>query len=353
MEITFLVGNGFNTSLGLKTRYADFYQYLRQLMSNGNSNLKNNPIIRSIETHFINPEEKRWSDLELGLGEFTGNCNCQPEEFLEHKNEIDMLLYQYLDKEQMKFHADELCEEGLGKYASVFKNSLVKFVDFFPPDDKKVLSNVITSYREKVKYNIIDFNYTSIVDDIWDITAIKSEHNGKLSGNSETFPHFLGEKMHVHGELGFTPILGVDNLGQIANIEWRQTPSFSELLIKERMNIIAKQDRTNQAKRLINNSAIICVYGMSIGKTDQMWWQELANWLAVNNRHKLVIYAHCENRNALIQNVYEKRKIENKYWQRLRENISFDEKKWQSIRNSIFIQNSQLIFDFPETPETN
>lgn len=346
MEITFLVGNGFNASLGLKTSYSNFYAYLNRLMSSEEAKLKDNTIIDNIHAEFNNSnnknaQEKRWSDLEVGLGEFTAKCKCTPEEFLEQKYEIDNLLVEFLSEEQSKFNMDEFNEKELEKYANIFRNSLVKFSDFFPPEDKAIIANTIASYGGSTKYNIIDFNYTYCVDDIWDTTLLK------LGDNSRAYSSF-GTKIHVHGELGLSPILGVDNVEQIANTEWRQNSSFVEMIVKEKMNKITKQDRTNQARAIIKNSAIIIVYGMSLGKTDQLWWKEIANWLVSNDKHKLIIYAHCNNRDDLIRSVYKKRKTENEYWNSFRDHTSIDEKKWQSIRNNIFIQNSALIFDFPE-----
>lgn len=348
MTITFLIGNGFNTSLGLDTRYSDFYKYVIGLIKNGNPELKNNVIIHSITTEFGNQYDKRWSDLEWGLGTFTELCKCKPEAFLEQKDELEDLLYDYLEKEQRKIDVDKMNEKELEKYASVFNDSLVKFADFFPPDDKKIISDVVLSYGENIRFNVVDFNYTNALDDIWDLTALKTVDNGTLVVKDKSPIYSLGEKMHIHGELGISPILGVDNIGQIVNKEWRQNSSFIDLMIKERMNIIAKLDRTNQAKRIINDSTIICVYGMSLGKTDQMWWQEIANWLYKDGRHKLIIYAHCENRNDLTNRVYKKRQIETKHWERFKNNISFDERKWRTIRNSIIIQNSMFIFNFPK-----
>lgn len=41
MQITFLIGNGFDIGIGLKTRYEDFYKEYCIIRENDNDNIKN------------------------------------------------------------------------------------------------------------------------------------------------------------------------------------------------------------------------------------------------------------------------------------------------------------------------
>lgn len=58
MNITFLIGNGFDLNLNLNTRYTDFYKYY----------IKNDP--KDLLSESIKEDYEMWSDLEVGLGEF-------------------------------------------------------------------------------------------------------------------------------------------------------------------------------------------------------------------------------------------------------------------------------------------
>lgn len=58
MNITFLVGNGFDLNLGLRTSYETFYKYY----------IKKEP--HDLIAKFIKDDYRLWADLELGLGEF-------------------------------------------------------------------------------------------------------------------------------------------------------------------------------------------------------------------------------------------------------------------------------------------
>ena len=42
----------------------------------------------------------------------------------------------------------------------------------------------------------------------------------------------------------------------------------------------------------INNSHIICTYGMSIGETDKKWWNKIADWLNGEKRRILIVLLH-------------------------------------------------------------
>lgn len=57
MNITFLIGNGFDINLGLNTRYSDFYPYFIEKSSETN-------MIRK----WLQKDELLWADLEEQIG---------------------------------------------------------------------------------------------------------------------------------------------------------------------------------------------------------------------------------------------------------------------------------------------
>ncbi len=72
--------------------------------------------------------------------------------------------------------------------------------------------------------------------------------------------------LHIHGSLADKKIVpGVNDERQITNKE--------------------------KARTIIDNSSIICIFGMSIGATDQAWWQYIAKWLQNDKARRLVIFA--------------------------------------------------------------
>ena len=62
-NILYFFGNGFDLSLNLKTRYEDFYEYLKD-------NMPDNEYIK-LMLQEIGKDKELWSDMELALGKFT------------------------------------------------------------------------------------------------------------------------------------------------------------------------------------------------------------------------------------------------------------------------------------------
>ncbi len=85
-------------------------------------------------------------------------------------------------------------------------------------------------------------------------------------------------------------ILGVNDAEQIGNDLLKKDGIFLDTFIKRRMNNSIGQRKTEKAVEIINKSHIICVFGMSIGNTDKMWWEALVEWLVSNEYNKLIIF---------------------------------------------------------------
>ena len=67
MNITYLIGNGFDLNLGLKTKYADFLQEYRNIESG-------DLVIGKFKSDIAN-NLKHWADAESAFGEYTERFN--------------------------------------------------------------------------------------------------------------------------------------------------------------------------------------------------------------------------------------------------------------------------------------
>ena len=86
MNVVYLIGNGFDIKLGLKTRYPDFYSYY---FKSPNSNLKIESFKKTLQQDTKNSE--LWSDLELDFGEYLSNLSSSEDFddlFFDIKNEL-------------------------------------------------------------------------------------------------------------------------------------------------------------------------------------------------------------------------------------------------------------------------
>ena len=84
MRITFMVGNGFDLGLGIKSSYDDFYNWYCKIPS-GKPHIQQfkQDIMADMDRNLLN-DERTWADFELGLGAYTANFTKETvEEFLD------------------------------------------------------------------------------------------------------------------------------------------------------------------------------------------------------------------------------------------------------------------------------
>ena len=91
MDITYLIGNGFDINIGLATRYCDFYEYYKQQPSSNKTIAK---LKNDIRCNYEN-----WADLEVKLGEYTADF-LEETDFESVFEDIQDNLSQYLEKKK-------------------------------------------------------------------------------------------------------------------------------------------------------------------------------------------------------------------------------------------------------------
>lgn len=279
MNITFLIGNGFDLNLGLKTRYKDFYPYFKKNASDDNLILK-----------WMNEDEELWSDLEEKLGmELCKLGENDKEKFYDDKYEMDSLLIDYLRMEQDRY---DIFEEIQDMTAQEVKKTLLNYMEKISPTGRELISNLYELHKsEDYKYNFICFNYTDTLDRI---LATVTTHSRIIATHKSVANvvknDIIGDVIHVHGTLDNEMILGVNDTSQVNNEMLKKDEEFLDTFIKRRMNIRLEQKKTERAMNTIKNSSVICVFGMSIGNTDSIWWNELLKWLIGNHNNILIVF---------------------------------------------------------------
>lgn len=274
MNITFLIGNGFDINLGLNTRYSDFYPYFLE------KSLRTNMI-----KAWLKKDELLWADLEEQLGEKLENVDeTGRDKFYEDK---DGLLLDYLGQEQKRVSIESKEKE----IADEFARSLSEFYKNLPEAGKSFIKSTCDAYRnEDFEYCFISFNYTDTLDQIVDITRkfkpVIATHQGGIYVRNSS----LGKVLHIHGTLDEEMILGVNDIDQVNNSFLKKDAEFLDTFVKSRVNSSIGQRKTERAQQLIANSHIICIFGMSIGSTDKMWWEEIVSWLYASDKNILVVY---------------------------------------------------------------
>lgn len=269
MDVTFLIGNGFDLGIGLKTGYKDFYDVYCQSKSSDSE------ILQHFKSDILK-EPETWADFESAFGEYAYHFK-DAEDYMQLFEDFIRQFSLYLENEERAFD-DSKTEEMLRG----MKKALSSYYDIRPADKDTVVS-LIESYRKT--FNFISFNYTCCLDKC--IDAVKSTPNSLASINGE-----IGELVHVHGYTDKDLIMGVNDASQIENETFSQDETVLNELVKPRQNEIIKMNYDYRATQIINRSRIICVYGMSIGETDQKWWKLIMQWLQRDINNHLIVLRH-------------------------------------------------------------
>lgn len=331
MNLIYLIGNGFDINIGLKTRYKDFYNYYLSLDSTSDSEQ-----VKKLKNHLkenLSSEDNYWSDLEIALGNYTTNFSSLGELELTYNNINDSFrdFIKTIDEEKLdlsKFNIVKL-KDSLAHPESCFcraeKESLLRFYSNWKSSDCDV--------------KIISFNYTSSLEQLLNF----QDSIVRLG----TWPHHsscsikLSKIIHIHGKSNI-PLIGINDKSQIANPELRENIEVQEYLIKPILNKMQGHLIDDDTSQYIRNANVICVYGLSLGRTDAMWWDIIAKTL-LSKDARMIFYAYDDEfpdyKPQLINRM--KRRWKDIFLR----STKLKEEERENISNKIFVVNRPTVFD--------
>lgn len=285
MQVTFLIGNGFDLNLGLKTKYEHFYP------SYTNTIDLNEPDIALFKALLVNGGNySRWADFERALGEHTKEPPLDKEDTLRRcLQDFKRQFAKYLRAEEslIDFNA---CA---GDMAKEFASCIFSHLDYLQPQLRNAIRDAFSSQNilpsRSDTYHILTFNYTTVIDRL-------APHI-----DPSDFPRSsLGQVIHVHGTHSDGMIMGVDSLDQVANPGLFTSPRQQRLLLKPLINQQSGPDNDRNALECIRYSNEICIFGMSLGVTDAIWWRRIGKWLMEKSARQLVIFSRSHDLELLL-----------------------------------------------------
>lgn len=351
MNITFLLGNGLDRALGLETGYNEFYEWYCNKSREGLTE----PVSKfrtEIDKYIHNDSsaEAYWSDAEYGLGQYTEKFSIETvNDFLDCFDDFRDNLVEYL-KEQ-----EYLIDKNLaGQMRSTIAPQLLDFYQEIDPIERYVIKDLM--YREKAvnsNVNFICFNYTNSIDKI--VISLKQEMLGAWRGSDgNTHKLLMGELVHAHGTLEQWPIIGVCNIKNIKNQELLKDNIFKVVMQKGESIKVSGQLWRNRAKEILNNSTVICVFGMSLGDTDSDYWEMLTEWLDEDAKRHLIVFWYNTKFKNTNMSVREKYQEVNSVKERLFEFSSWTSEIFEKISNRIHVViKPQKMFMLPEEQKAN
>lgn len=350
MEITFFIGNGFDLSFGLETRYKDFYDYLtaddESTPEDGKINTlsEDNIFLKEIKK-FMEENSKidipdnddkniDWSDFEQALGAYTEKLKdtTDGERYLDDLQEFRKAFINYIATQESKFDINK------DDAKAMFRNTAFYFYQGIRQQDKnKIREFLKKTHNPTYNFNFINFNYTDTLTKIINHTDTISTSNG------ETYK--AKAPIHVHRTLKTGTLLGVNDDKQIAN------PSIFEAddkrdIIKPEMQKYDDSTIVDEIDKQIERTHIFVVYGMSMGITDKIWWEKIANQVINYNKY-LIINKHLtdEEKEDINTQPRSNRKFHESVQNEFVNNLDLkDEDKKRLLNKTFAIPRSDYIF---------
>lgn len=292
MHITFFVGNGFDIACGIQSSYSSFYKwYCTQEIEeeSGKDHIKN---FRSTIDSDIKAGKKNWADFEEALGEYTGQFTKETaEEFIDCYEDAHKNLMKYLANETARFQ-DDFDESAIKS----FRDGLKNFYAELRPKERRQFEELFKSHHlESSSIEFVSYNYTDTLDKIVSVAA-KEPLDTWSNSNGRRCTYTISSKViHAHGQLNYHPIFGVNDENQIANKTLFEIPDFANLMIKPLCVEELGELWHDEADARIKDSTIICIFGMSMGITDSVWFYKIMDWLRESESRHLIIFYHTNH----------------------------------------------------------
>jgi len=326
MNITFLIGNGFDLNLGLNTRYTDVYENYVETESQSDN-------IKKFKLALKNdmPEYKNWSDFEMGMAQYAENFETEAE-FIECVRDFKAFMIEHIRMEELALlpRIDDL------KIFDAFHSSIWLFSMLLKPNSRDVIARKFDN-QANWRMNFISFNYTSILDVMVENTKTYYSNPNRA----------LGSVIHVHGRLDGDVILGVDNLEQFKNLKFPLSRKAKRSFIKPFVNSDYDSSRVSKALELILSSSVICVYGSALGESDDMWRKALGKWL-LSSRNNHLVYSYYETKTYSVSYPEDILEREEECKEDVLNRLEIPDDKRQDIEKQIHIPVGKNIFDFSD-----
>lgn len=284
MNITFLIGNGFDRNLGLDTQYSDFTKHYKSLKPASEN-------IRKFQEH-IDDDKELWFDAEIAIGKYTGHfAEGEAEAYSECHTDFCVQLSEYLKEQEKRINYEKSSDAINEAFAKI--NSVIQS---FPTQERERLNSIYHNRRgESIHFNFICFNYTRTLDECISIAKKNPSTVGKHNVGNQVFNHSIDQVCHVHGTVDKEMVFGVNDESQIAKLEIFNCENgdiYKSAIIKIQTNESYLENTDTKAKEIIESSNLIYVFGMSIGDTDKLWWDRICTWLSASSDRHLILHKY-------------------------------------------------------------
>lgn len=268
-SVLFIIGNGFDLRLGMKTSYKHMYDDYVSSESNSENIARFKEFLKMDKCN----DYENWSDFEMGMADYAATLNTE-KELIECVRNFRSHMVKHLQNEYDNINSvfqDKGYTSGL---VESFTDSIHSFYKGHRPNIQNLIKSIID--EDNTEYNFITFNYTKTLESLMSLVFKRTSV-------------VMNCPIHIHGTLDEGVILGIDNIEQLKNMKYQLSISGKRTFIKPFSNECYDSNRVDLAQKLILNSSIICIYGFSMGESDKVWVDMIKNWLLEDTNHHLFV----------------------------------------------------------------
>lgn len=345
MRVLWIVGNGFDLNMRLKTGYRDFLKnaYFRE----GTKNRLRDELVQRLGGGKSFQGDK-WSDLEILLGSAAGKYEDDQGLFHETFEDMQERFVNYIYRQQ-----EELDEETIASCVDEFKNTICYGYERLTDADRRTLEFGDNTAGD-VYIDVLNLNYTNTIDRLE--TALGAENGVICRRRSRPNDfNYIGQTLHVHGDVevpeGRAVVFGVSDDSQIDSKSLAGQEDMLELWVKSRKNSLLYGNSKNDCMQsLISNAQIICLYGCSLGDSDKYIWSKVGERLVSSSSARLIYYVYgLPKRTGPRPSEF--MRIRNKERNRLFNAMGIEEGGRDQLRNRIIIASTKRAFNFSDVFE--
>ena len=229
-----------------------------------------------------------WADFEIKIGEYSSRFGAdQANEYVARVAALRSFLGQWLQKEQSRVD-----EAFVKNNAARCIRSLTDYRSGLRPLKRAKLQQLRSKHRNENWYqDIVCFNYTDVLERMRQAAGGENANIGNLEGSTCSA---MGKFVYAHDSLKDKIVCGVNDASQISNEAFRVKRLVTDNLIKGDMeaNVIAN-DLDARARMIIDDASVVAVFGMSFGKSDRRWWEQVGKKLLEHKETILVLFDYA------------------------------------------------------------
>lgn len=297
MNIAYLIGNGFDLGLGLKTSYRDCVEaYLQSRKDTTDS------CIKWLCKKMRDDGQETWSDAERAFGQLKFSELLTDS---DHKDKTAVSNYDRCYDDFCEFFASRIMAEEKRfvipdnqqtSVSEMFCSRIIHLDRFMELEPRNYYSNQILS-SGTINLNFISFNYTKTLEKLIRVPVNVNDgfwHFKDKTSNKELKVK-INKVCHVHGTFNEDNLVfGVDNPTQIADLKVREHCERIGGMLKSGTSEDLGTVNRSCAMNILSTANWIVVFGLSYGETDCTWWRKLYEKLVLSNDKQLIICPYLD-----------------------------------------------------------